>query len=672
MHLHTFYQSLFVVMMLLNRVLLCFFLIGLSLLGHNALAQHQDTIRTKYEPVVEVETSADASAKTALKKPIKLVQAQSVAEGLLLHPGLQLRDYGGFGGIKTVSFRGLGAEHSQILLNGFQIGGNSVGMADLSTLPALVEPELTTSCQAVTNSSATELNAGGVVLISANLKADSTYLDLVGGSMGYWSGAFNLKRSIKTPTMVGHMLLALKSEQASGVFDYNISNGDEQTKSQRSNAGFKNHSLLSYSTLTSRSGTTIKGQLMVNHSDRELPGAIILYNPHSAQNLFNTRISAGLALEKPLTKDLILDLKSGYQLDHTRYQDPYFLNNTGGLDNRYFWHEGTLKSALGYHRGSFKVRVLTDLTVQRLEDGITLPSSKPHRAMVNPGLDAGYRLSVSVEIKAAGTLWLVQENASIPQIHRPSAIVQLSWSHDIGLTKIGLTPYARQFMRLPTMAELYYGQSVSRDLKPELVDLAGINLNVRSAIKQLKTTINLDVNGYWQKHQNKIVAIPTRNLFVWSIVNVGLAQGYGFEAQLNTVSRLGAATQIGLDASLTVQQLHDITNAELPSYGGQLPYLPVLSSAGQISFRHKQLGLYWQVFFNGERFTLAENLASNRLPAFMTHDFKTSFTLGTSNNCLNRLQVQASVRNVFDQQYQVILSFPMPGRYYMAGISYAI
>jgi vitamin B12 transporter len=47
-------------------------------------------------------------------------------------PGVQLKDYGGIGGIKTVSFRSLGANHTGVVFDGIKIPNVQSGAINLS------------------------------------------------------------------------------------------------------------------------------------------------------------------------------------------------------------------------------------------------------------------------------------------------------------------------------------------------------------------------------------------------------------------------------------------------------------------------------------------------------------------------------------------------------------
>ena len=66
--------------------------------------------------------------------------ARSLHEALRTLPGLQVQDYGGVGGLKTVSVRGLGAAHTAVCLDGVLLCDSQHGSIDLAGFVEEVHP----------------------------------------------------------------------------------------------------------------------------------------------------------------------------------------------------------------------------------------------------------------------------------------------------------------------------------------------------------------------------------------------------------------------------------------------------------------------------------------------------------------------------------------------------
>ena len=55
-----------------------------------------------------------------------------MGDALKRFAGVQVKDYGGVGGMKTVNIRGLGAAHTGVIYDGVQVGDCQSGQVDLS------------------------------------------------------------------------------------------------------------------------------------------------------------------------------------------------------------------------------------------------------------------------------------------------------------------------------------------------------------------------------------------------------------------------------------------------------------------------------------------------------------------------------------------------------------
>lgn len=89
----------------------------------------------------QVEVSGRNASKAAVSTaPLHTLEASdmrrrgvtSVAEAINMMPGVTLRDYGGAGGLKTVSVRGFGAGHTGVIYDGVALGDTQSGQVDLS------------------------------------------------------------------------------------------------------------------------------------------------------------------------------------------------------------------------------------------------------------------------------------------------------------------------------------------------------------------------------------------------------------------------------------------------------------------------------------------------------------------------------------------------------------
>ena len=67
-------------------------------------------------------------------KQLEQLGSQSVADALRYFAGLQVKDYGGVGGIKTVNIRSMGTNHLGVYYDGVELGNAQNGQTDLGQL----------------------------------------------------------------------------------------------------------------------------------------------------------------------------------------------------------------------------------------------------------------------------------------------------------------------------------------------------------------------------------------------------------------------------------------------------------------------------------------------------------------------------------------------------------
>ena len=98
-----------------------------------------DTVKLRHLPDVEVVTQSRVSVTrqaTPLQlldsKNIKRLGIQDLSEAVRRFSGVTVKDYGGIGGLKTVSIRSLGAHHTAVSYDGVSISDAQSGQVDIS------------------------------------------------------------------------------------------------------------------------------------------------------------------------------------------------------------------------------------------------------------------------------------------------------------------------------------------------------------------------------------------------------------------------------------------------------------------------------------------------------------------------------------------------------------
>ncbi len=62
---------------------------------------------------------------------LKALNSLSVADAIRYFSGIQVKDYGGIGGLKTINIRSMGTHHVGVFYDGIQLGNAQNGQIDL-------------------------------------------------------------------------------------------------------------------------------------------------------------------------------------------------------------------------------------------------------------------------------------------------------------------------------------------------------------------------------------------------------------------------------------------------------------------------------------------------------------------------------------------------------------
>ena len=96
-------------------------------------AEPADTAHTLREVVVTARRPADdiIPAQVLSGDELRRLNSNSVADALRYFSGVQVKDYGGVGGIKTVNIRSMGTNHTGVVYDGVELGNAQNGQIDL-------------------------------------------------------------------------------------------------------------------------------------------------------------------------------------------------------------------------------------------------------------------------------------------------------------------------------------------------------------------------------------------------------------------------------------------------------------------------------------------------------------------------------------------------------------
>lgn len=621
------------------------------------------------KPIEEVVISASNEKENSIqvdlsKDKIQNKLANDLGQILSLLPGLQIKNYGDVGGLKTVSFRSLGAGHTALVQDHSSVSTTQSGQADLSSFPVdfIEKLELITLSPTRTQIPIHAKLAGVVV----NVESVHSYVGtnqrnlIIGaqlGSFDQYEGYLMLqKRAAKWAGTISG-----KIRSYGGAYPYTYLNGNTTIKDRR-----ENNSLLEYFGTASTQFSPNQNhrfQLRISGNDykKNLAGAVIFYNSNAAQYLNGYGLSGSLNHQfKKNRWDVFSSLN--YQKNNLQYLDSTYLNSQGYLDSRYYSNQFDLQSQVAYS--------ITEKLEILIGSSFISEELKGKSLVGNPYRNTSESL-LGIEWKAIGKILAqvgvqgVFEKRDSTLRNQWNLLPAVSWSFDLGSkNKIGIV--YRYTCRQPSFNELYYQQIGNTKLKTEKAHIASLRYDLTLPFK--KGISQTMIQPFYSYVYDKILAIPTKNLFIWSIQNIGISDAIGVEFTELIQKKIQQHT-LGMRINYTFQYTQDISDPNSPTYRHILSYSPLHSGSVELDYSWKKLSFFILTSYLGERYALNQNIPSNLLDGYLLVDAGASYTQKLRKS---ELTLRLTVNNITNKQYSYINYFVMPGTHFNLRLQYAL
>jgi len=606
------------------------------------------------------------------KDDIEVLNPDDVAGLVSKVPGATIRSYGGLGGLKTVSMRGLGGQHTAVIIDGFEVTNAQAGQMNLGQLQAEGLERITSGLL---------LPFQNLQPVSSNFAGNnllfSTFLDRSNSSR------FRMKSSVRYGSFMRREVYAQgekslnhwnfgafgKYRDANGAYPYEFLNGATQTAGLRGNNDFQDMHFGAKVGRTFGEYQNKRIRVMYRSSliDQGLPGAVILYN-ESADERMKTQDHRILVDYSSYKYHSNYRTYLNLGTNEMEYSDPTYLNAEGFVLDQFrnFQADGGYVHYKELQR--FKLKWGAEEKVEILRSN-RKDFGQPLRASTFGLVGAQKELEKWYFEAIAGGQFVHDQNAEGNNQHiqfTPNAFVRYKLSKQRRISTELL--YKRNF-RLPSFNELYFGEVGNSNLKPEIAHQMNLGLDWKIKERYYGWHWGVHAQGYYNRVHNKIVAIPTKNLFIWSMQNVAEAAIYGATGETRIVHRFRNETRIELMANYTWQRVIDITPDAI-TYGDQVAYAPEHTANGDAMFLYKGASLRVSNNFVSGRYALNQNVPANYLDPFWTMDLALGYKYTIHGK--HKVGVQLNVRNLTDVSYAFIRSYVMPGRHYLLTLNYEI
>lgn len=638
-------------------------------------AQKADSVRVhKLGEVVIKENKKEKEFRSTT--PLQVLDANQlkqsgsllVSDAVKFFSGVVVKDYGGIGGLKTISVRSLGANHTAVVYDGITINDSQTGQIDLGklTLDNVEEISLLSGQDDNIFQSARLFSAASVLNIKSpapvfNKKKTNASVTFKGGSFGLLNPGFHLNHQwnkiFSSSVNVDYM-------RADGDYPYTQLNGTATERLKRLNSDIE--TVKTEANLFARFSNHEKASMKAYYyfSDRGLPSNK-LYNSRATERLKDNNFFAQANYENKFSDRWSLLTNGKFNWGYNKYSNPDNATYNAATENNYYQNEYYLSGTIMYRPSpllSFSLANDGSINTMRADMANFV---YPTRFTLLNAFAAKYvnnRFTATAHILSTLTRESVRTGTAADNRNRFSPSVSLSYQ-PIKKENLRLRLLYKDIFRLPTFNDLYYGTIGTRTLKPEQASEYSAGVNWIKNINHIIPFISLSVDGFYNRVSNKIVAVPSKNLFVWSMQNIGRVDIRGLETNLETAFSLNSKMKLTATGNYTYQRAMDKTDKyNMPNkvtYNHQIPYTPRHSGSARLGFETPWINLSYTVMTSGERFSNQYNAPEYRLDGYTEHSASVWRTFK-----LNRFSISAQVEvlNLFDKEYEIVQNYPMPGR----------
>lgn len=603
---------------------------------------------------------------------LERLNSHSVADALRYFSGVQLKDYGGIGGIKTVNIRSMGTNHVGVFYNGIQLGNAQNGQVDLGrySLENVEEISLYNGQKSNIFQSAKDFASSSAIYIY-------TKRPTFGHGRNYnvmvqmKTGSFGLAN----PSIIWSQRLTDNISMSANA-EYTYANGRYKFRYRR----LQLNGDVAYDTTATRQNGDVEalraeiglygriqnGRWNLNGyfytSERGIPGAIVNNVFRRGERQWDKSAFGQGAFEKKFSNSYSLKLSGKFAWDYSNYlrddEKELYLNNHYYQKEVYF-SVANLFSINNWWTVSASADLQWNTMAADLTD-FAYPTRWTQLGAIATAMNFKH---VGLQASLLGTF--IQESTRSRKIYTagpnrhefsPAAFINYRPFDSDWLEIYG---FFKKIFRMPTFNDLYYTEIGNADLEPEYTYQYDIGISIsRQLGHSFFDFVSIKTDAYYNLVKNKIIAYPTGKQFRWTMINLGKVRIAGVEVSGDVAAHI-EKVRMKLHTQYTFQRARDYTDPADSFYGDQIPYIPRHSVSVSYNANYRGWDFNYSFIYTGERYNEQENNLYNFEPPWFTHDMSLSKEF-TINNV--SLKLIGELNNVFNQAYEVIHNYPMPGR----------
>ncbi len=622
---------------------------------------------------VRKEVTSTAPLFNLTNERMKTMGITDISDALHRLPGINIRDYGGAGGMKTVSVRGFGTTHTGVIYDGIVLSDCQSGKIDLSrysldnvgSLSLIVGDNSDIFVPAKASAS-----AASIIISTMSVPGPQDSLWHLTGQMRFGSfGTYNPYVKIGKSITPKFSFSAIgEYTHARNDYPFTLKNGILVTRERRNNSMMNS----AHGEINTRwritPASTLDAKVYYYDNNRELPGPVILYNPICHEKLRDRNFFGQLTYKNLSLSKFSFQGLAKFNWDASLYHDEDGKYPGGVLDEDYYQREvyvsasalyvPTDKLAFNYSADYF----YNNLTTNQME------VVGPWRHSVLQSFTGKFQNSWL--LATARLLWSIYDNGVKEGISSKDEN-KLSPSLSVSVQPMRnrlffIRASYKNIFRMPTFNETYYFRMGSTSLKPEDTDQFNLGLTWQYNSVGWLNALVLTGDVYYNNVKDKIVALPT-NMFIWTMTNMDKARAFGADVTASATFNIAKRQNLVFAGNYSWQRVQPRTSPTDPDYNKQVAYTPIHSGAASLSWENPWVDVVVHTTGASDRYGTSSNLPITRIKGYMEMGAALIRSFKIKRNTID---LRFDMTNILDTQYEIVGNYPMPGRAWKFTVTY--
>ena len=611
--------------------------------------------------------------------------AQSLGDVMLQNTNTFIKSYGR-GSMASISVRGTAPSHTQVSWNGMPLNSPMLGMVDFSMIPAYLIDDASLYTGASSVGVASGGLGGAVILDNRPVQKQGLTLRYIQGAASYttfdeylriayggerWSVSTRLLYSSSRNDF--HYTNYSKLPEL--LFDGNGNlTGRKYPREVNRNGDYSDLHVLQEAYYNSRSGNRFGAAVWYVLSRHGVPKLATDYRDNSLTRSVQDESTVRAAVSwSRIAGSVKLEAKAGYAYTDMLYRYLFDVTGDGGRMVDGVHSQSYVHTAFGRFGVDYSLRDKLMITgeVSAVQHFVSSRDDALGREATDE-TTIGYRqarfeLSATASVRyrpterwglASSVRWDVYGRKCTPVV--PALFVDFLASRKGNVVvKASIT---RNY-RYPTLNDLYFQPGGNPDLKAEhgLTYDGGVAFDADAADGRLR--IKGEVSAFDSYIDDWILWRPTFK-GLWTPLNIRRVHSYGTETNVSLGANLGKGWTMDVNGLFTMTRSEnrgDKVSDNDNSRGKQLPYIPIYNSSLTVRLAWRGWSVAYNWHYYSRRYTTSSNdltITGSVAPYYMSDiSLEKQFLMRWGG-----LSVRFDVNNLLGEEYETVLSHPMPGR----------